>query len=106
MAASPGSIAKSARTSKRRASREAEQDRQLRDLLDLCPAALMVVDEDGRLLFHNRRLRELLGYTEAELHLFDSRGYWYDLEQRAQIIKELHARGGQIFDRHVVYKTK
>ena len=106
MAASPGSIARSARTSKKRTSRGAEQDRQLRDLLDLCPAALMVVDEDGRLLFHNRRLRELLGYSEAELHLFDSRGYWYDLNQRAQIIEEVRARGGQLLDRPVVYKTK
>jgi len=35
----------------------AEQERQFRELLEYCPAALVVVDEDGHLLFHNARLR-------------------------------------------------
>ena len=39
----------------------AEHERQFREILEYCPAALIVVDEDGRLLFHNARLRELLG---------------------------------------------
>ena len=30
----------------------AEQERQLREVLDYSPAAVGVVDEDGRLLFH------------------------------------------------------
>ena len=37
------------------------QERQFRETLEYCPAGLVVVDEDGRLLFHNARLRELLG---------------------------------------------
>ncbi len=40
----------------------AEQEGQFREMLEFCPAALAIVDEDGRLLFHNARLRELLGY--------------------------------------------
>jgi hypothetical protein len=36
----------------------AEHERQFRELLEFCPAALLIVDEDGRLLFHNARLRE------------------------------------------------
>ena len=40
----------------------AEQERQFREILEYCPAGLNVVDEDGRLLFHNARLRELFGY--------------------------------------------
>ncbi|WP_422275673.1 PAS domain S-box protein [Bradyrhizobium sp.] len=51
----------------------AEYERQFREILEHCPAGLNVVDEDGRLLFHNRRIRELLGYSTDELHLFDTR---------------------------------
>ena len=36
----------------------AEHERQFRELLEFCPAALQVVDDDGRLLFHNLRVRE------------------------------------------------
>src|SRR6188508_3429549 len=50
----------------------AEYERQFREILEHCPAGLNVVDEDGRLLFHNSRIRELFGYTEEELHLFDT----------------------------------
>src|SRR5262249_5152706 len=49
-----------------------EQERQLSEILDFCPAAVCVVDEDGRILFHNRRMRDLLGYEEHELELFDT----------------------------------
>ena len=60
----------------------AEYERQFREILEHCSAGLNVVDEDGRLLFHNARVRELLGYSEQELHLFDTKKFWYDLEQR------------------------
>jgi PAS domain-containing protein len=40
----------------------AEHERQFQEILEFSQAALMVVDEDGRLLFHNARLREMLGY--------------------------------------------
>jgi PAS domain-containing protein len=43
----------------------AEHERQFREMLEFCPAALVIVDEDGRLLFHNARLRELLGYQKG-----------------------------------------
>lgn len=84
----------------------AEQQRQFRDILEHCPAALVVVDEAGRLLFHNARLRQLLGYDSAELHLFDTRRFWHDLDQRGQLVAALHDHGGQILDREVVWKTK
>ena len=84
----------------------AEQERQLREILDYCPAGLDVVDEDGRLLFHNRRLRQLLGYEKEELHLFDTRNFWYDLSHRQRIIDLLRQRGGQLLDEEVIWKTK
>src|SRR5690606_17772439 len=71
-----------------------------------CPAALVVVDEEGRLIFHNARLRQLLGYHEAELCGIDTRNFWYDLEQRSRIIEQLRQRVGQLLDQEVIWKTK
>ena len=83
----------------------ADQERQFRDILEHCPAGLNVVDEDGRLLYHNARIRELLGYDEDELRDFDTRRFWQDLEQRTRIIAELHEQGGTVLNREVVWKT-
>ena len=52
-----------------------EHERQFRETLEHCPAGLIVVDENGRLLFHNARLRELLGYSKAEMELIDTRAF-------------------------------
>ena len=60
----------------------AEHERQFREMLEFCPAALLVVDEGGRLLFHNARLREILGYSKNELDLCDTRMFWHDLDDR------------------------
>ena len=84
----------------------AEQERQFRELLEFCPAALVVVDEDGRLLFHNARLRELLGYQKEEIDLIDTRTFWHDLEQRSRIIKTLRDKGGQLLNEQVTWRTK
>lgn len=84
----------------------AEQERQLREILELCPAALVIVDDDGRLLFHNARLRELLGYQKEEIDLIDTRTFWHDLGQRSRIIAALRDEGGQLLNEKVVWKTK
>jgi PAS domain S-box-containing protein len=84
----------------------AEQERQLREILDFSPAAVSVVDEDGRLLFHNWRLRELTGYEKEELELFDTRRFWHDLDHRERVIKLLRTRGGQLLNEEVTWKTK
>jgi PAS domain S-box-containing protein len=84
----------------------AEHERQFREMLEFCPAALLVVDEDGRLLFHNARLREILGYSKEELDLCDTRTHWHDLDQRTRIINQLRDRGGQILNEKVVWRTK
>src|SRR5215203_5617224 len=84
----------------------AEQERQFREILEYCPAALNVVDEDGRLLFHNARLRQLFGYDADELTLFDTRRLWHDLDQRGRIIESLRERGGQLLNEEVTWKTK
>ena len=83
-----------------------EQERQLREILDFCPAALNVVDEDGHLLFHNRRLRELLGYDKQELELFDTRRFWHDLGHRDRIVGLLREHGGQLLNEEVIWKTR
>jgi PAS domain S-box-containing protein len=84
----------------------AQQERQLRDILEFCPAGLMVVDEDGRLVFHNWRFRDLLGYESAELHLFDTKRLWFDLDHRTRIIDHLRDRGGQLLNEEVIWKTR
>jgi PAS domain S-box-containing protein len=83
-----------------------EQERQLQEILDYCPAAVSVVDEEGRILFHNRRLRNLLGYEQHELELFDTKRFWHDLDHRTRIIELLRTRGGQLLNEEVVWKTK
>lgn len=84
----------------------AEHERQFREILEFCPAALLVVDEGGRLLFHNARLREILGYSKEELDLCDTRSHWHDLDQRERIINQLRERGGQVLNERVVWRTK
>jgi PAS domain S-box-containing protein len=83
-----------------------EQERQLSEILDYCPAAVCVVDEDGRILFHNWRMRDLLGYEKQELDLFDTKRFWHDLAHRERIIELLRTRGGQLLNEEVVWKTK
>jgi PAS domain S-box-containing protein len=84
----------------------AEQERQLHEILDYSPAAMAVVDEEGRLLFHNRRLRELTGYSDQELELFDTRRFWHDLAHRAQLLESLRSRGGQLLNEEVIWRTR
>ncbi|MGE3712454.1 MAG: adenylate/guanylate cyclase domain-containing protein, partial [Hyphomicrobiaceae bacterium] len=86
--------------------RVAEQERQMREILDYSPAAVAVVDEDGRLLFHNRRLRELTGYSANELDLFDTKRFWHDLSHRARIVELLRNRGGQLLNEEVIWHSK
>jgi PAS domain S-box-containing protein len=86
--------------------RVAEQERQIREILDYSPAAVGVVDEDGRLLFHNRRLRELTGYVQEELELFDTRLFWHDLTHRTRVVELLRTRGGQLLNEEVIWQTK
>jgi PAS domain S-box-containing protein len=83
----------------RRETRIAEQERQFREIVECCPAGLVVVDEDGRLLFHNARLREMLGYVEEEMQLLDTTDFWHDLGQRSRITETLRERGGQLLNR-------
>jgi PAS domain S-box-containing protein len=71
----------------------AEHERQFRETLEHCPAGLVVVDEDGRLIFHNARLREMLGYNK-EMELIDTRTFWHDLDHRSRIVETLRDRGG------------
>ena len=84
----------------------AEQEHQLREILDYSPAAVGVVDEEGRLVFHNRRLRELFGYSQQDLELFDTRRFWHDLTHRDRVVDLLRSRGGQLLNEEVIWKTK
>jgi class 3 adenylate cyclase len=51
-------------------------------------------------------LRELVGYEQDELDLFETSRFWYDLNHRTRIIEMLRARGGQLLNEEVVWTTK
>lgn len=106
MSSNAGRTLKHKQTQHWRETQVAEQERQFLEILEYSPTGLVIVDEDGRLLFHNARLREMLGYDKAELELIDTRIFWYDLEQRTRILEILHERGGQLLNEEVVYRTK
>ena len=89
-----------------REAQSAEHERQFREILDYCPAGLNVVDEDGHLLFHNARVRQLLGYSREEMERFDTRMFWVDLDQRARIIEDLREGRGRVLNYEVQWKTK
>ena len=97
-----------------RAKREEEKRRehlvqveqQFREVLDFCPAALSATDEDGKLIFHNRRYREIMRYPKEEMDGIDTRRFWLDLDERQRIMDVLRSRGGRIRDHEVLLKTR
>jgi len=91
---------------RKREAQSAEHERQFREILERCPAGLNVVDEDGRLLFHNARVRELFGYSEQEMERFDTRDFWQDLDERGRLIESLREGRGGITNHEVIWKTK
>jgi PAS domain S-box-containing protein len=99
-----GSIAPRKETS--HAAQLANRERQFLDILEHCPAGLNVVDEDGRLLLHNARVRELLGYDREELRLFDTRRFWSDPDHRERIINKLREGGRDVLNEEAIWKTK
>src|SRR4051812_27304747 len=81
-------------------------ERQFREVLDYCPAALSATDDDGRLVFHNRRYREIMRYPKEEMDGIDTRRFWFDLGERERIMATLRARDGEVRDQEVVLKAR
>jgi PAS domain S-box-containing protein len=94
------------REEERRREHLVQVEQQFREVLEFCPAALSVTDEDGKLVFHNKRLREIMRYPEEEIDGIDTRRFWADLRERERAISVLRSRGGQIRDQEVCYKTR
>src|SRR3954451_16082358 len=81
-------------------------ERQFREVLDYCPAALSATDDDGRLVFHNRRYREIMRYPKEEMDGIDTRRFWVDLGQRERILATLRARDGEVRTQAVLLKAR
>src|SRR3954452_24466926 len=81
-------------------------ERQFREVLDYCPAALSATDDEGRLVFHNRRYREIMRYPKEEMDGIDTRRFWFDLDERERIMGILRSRDGEVRDQEVVLKTR
>ena len=66
----------------------------------------LIVDEDGRLLFHNARLRDIVGYRKDELDL-STRARTGTISISARALSSGYgAQGGQILNERVVWRTK
>src|SRR4051794_14120369 len=81
-------------------------ERQFREVLDFCPAALSATDDDGRLVFHNKRYREIMRYPKEEMDGIDTRRFWFDLDERERIMGILRSRDGEVRDQEVRLKTR
>ena len=65
-----------------------------------------MTDESGKLIFYNRRYREILRYSKDELEGIDTTRFWFDLNERQQILDRLRSRGGKIRDQEIRLKTR
>ena len=86
--------------------RVVEQERQLREILDYCPAAVCVVDEEGGFFSTTGECATCSATRKQELDLFDTKLFWHDLGHRERIIELLRARGGQLLNEEVIWKNK
>ena len=53
---------------------------------------MSVTDEDGKLIFHNKRYREIMRYPKEEMDGIDTRRFWFDLDERQRIMDTLRSR--------------
>ena len=83
-----------------------QAEQQFREYLEFCPAALSVTDKDGKLIFHNKRFREILRYPKEEMDGIDTRRFWFDLNERQRILDVLGSQGGKVRDQEVLLKTR
>src|SRR5918912_1493500 len=81
-------------------------ERQFREVLEYCPAALSATGDDGRLIFHNKRYREIMRYPKEEMDGIDTRQFWFDLDERERIMGILRSRDGEVRDQEVVLRTR
>ena len=72
----------------------ARAEQQFRNILEFSPAGVLVVDDDGKLVFNNQQLRKMLGYSDDEIKGIDTREFWHDLDQREEIVALLREQRG------------
>lgn len=79
---------------------------QFRKILDVCPAGLLVVNEEGRLTSYNQSFRDMLGYDDSELQDVDTRQFWTDLDQRERVNSLARERGDRLINQEVSWQKK
>ena len=85
---------------------KAQSERQFREIVEHCPAGLVIVDDDGFLVFCNQTFRTMFGYTEEEIQGVDTRKFWCNLQHREDIINKLRSEGGQLMNQEVLWQTR
>jgi len=78
-----------------------EADIRMRSIIDASPVPLIVTRIDnGTILYSNRHLGNLVGYTVEELEGKSSPDFYYDPEERSEVVKRLERDG--FLDNHEV----
>lgn len=79
---------------------------QFRKILDVCPAGLLVVNQEGRLTSYNQSFRDILGYDDSELQDVDTGQFWTDPAQRQQVNSLARERGDRLINQEVTWQKK
>ena len=85
---------------------EAAHERQLRELLEFCPAASRSWMRTDGCYSTMRACAKSSDTARTNSHLCDTRLFWHDLDQRTRIIEQLQDHGGQVLNEKVIWRTK
>jgi len=78
-----------------------QADDRLRAIIDASPVPLIVTRvDDGLILYANKHLGRLVGYTVEELEGSNSPDFYYDPEDRREVVEQLERDG--LIDNHEV----
>ncbi|MEW6164243.1 MAG: PAS domain S-box protein [Pseudomonadota bacterium] len=70
-----------------------ENEARLRQVLEDSPAAVTIVTEEGKSVFTNRRLAEMLGVSQAEIASRRSSEFWANPDERGIFLGKLKEQG-------------
>lgn len=77
------------------------REEQFRSYLEFSPIGAFLTNMEGEPLYYNRRLREIFGYTEKEMHDVRARDFYIVEEDRSRFLNLL-----QNASSHLTYRTQ
>ena len=80
-------------TATEKAKRQVEEsEAEFRSYLELSPVGALLVEMDGTIRLHNARIREIFGYSEAEMENIKTTELYFDRTDRKEFITTLTER--------------